>query len=100
MSYGWLTALTASRLLVCVPLWIWCWRARPRGMVWIMTASALAFVATDFVDGGIARRNGLESRLGNVLDRAADVAGALAMVATLILGPREAAARRRRRPPA
>jgi phosphatidylglycerophosphate synthase len=99
VTAAWLTAMTASRLLVCVPVFVWCWRRRPRGMVAWMTLATLAFVATDFHDGRIAREHGLESRLGHWLDRAGDVAGTLAMAAAVILGPRGETTGRRPRTP-
>jgi phosphatidylglycerophosphate synthase len=101
----WLTAFTGSRLFVCVPVWLWCWWRRPRGMVVWMTLAALAFVATDFTDGRIARAHGLDTRAGFWLDHLADLFGILAMAATIVLGPREerargARGRAPRRPPA
>jgi phosphatidylglycerophosphate synthase len=96
VTWLWLTVLTGTRLFVCVPLWVWCWLRRPRGMVWIMAVAFAWFVASDFVDGSLAREHGLESRTGFWLDRLGDLVGGLAVLASLILGSREAAAGPRR----
>jgi phosphatidylglycerophosphate synthase len=71
-------------------------------MVLWMTLAVLAFVATDFTDGNLARSHGLDTRFGFWLDHGADFVGAIVMAATIVLGPAgESRARRpRRRPPA
>jgi phosphatidylglycerophosphate synthase len=64
-------------------------------MVLWMTLAALAFVATDLVDGRLAREAGLATTWGAWLDHGADVAAAFALVATLVIGSREPGRRAR-----
>lgn len=103
MSYGLLTALTLTRPLVCVPLWAWCYWRRPRRMVLWMTLAALGFLASDHLDGVLARQHGLISPLGAWLDHGTDAVFYGLVLFTLVRGPREASLlprRARRRAPA
>ncbi len=95
MTFFWLNAITAARLLVCVPVWWWCWLKRPRAMVLWMTLAGAAFLVTDLMDGYWARTHGLESTLGFWLDHSADVLFYGSLFVTMWLGTREAGARRR-----
>jgi cardiolipin synthase len=90
----WLTLYTGSRLVVCIPVWLWAWWKRPRGMVLYMTAAFLWFAASDFTDGNLAKRYGLETRFGFWLDHLTDLLAALTGLVTIVLGSREPAARR------
>jgi phosphatidylglycerophosphate synthase len=94
MSYWLLNAITATRLVVCVPVWLWCWWKRPRGMVLWMLLDLVWFVGTDFLDGNWARENHLDSELGFWLDHSADFLFFGAMALTVLKGSREPAARR------
>lgn len=96
MSYGLLTALTLTRLLVCVPVWVWCYWRRPRRMVLWMTLAALGFLASDHLDGRLARQHGLASVLGAWLDHGTDAVFYGLVLFTLVRGPREAPLRPRR----
>jgi phosphatidylglycerophosphate synthase len=118
MNFWLLNAVTATRLLVCAPVWFWCWWRRPKGMVLWMLLALVAFVATDHLDGVWAKteRRGtpppsvepflehvdaaagtytLESRVGFWLDHSADFVFYGVVVLSLIKGTREPAARRR-----
>src|SRR5262245_48763363 len=118
MNFWLLNAITATRLVVCAPAWLWCWWRRPRAMVLWMSLVAAWFLATDHLDGGWARatRTGpppesvrpflehvddlaqtytLESRLGFWLDHGADFFFYGAVVLSLIKGSREPGLRRR-----
>ncbi|WP_228386709.1 CDP-alcohol phosphatidyltransferase family protein [Ornithinicoccus halotolerans] len=70
--------LSALRLLG-VPLFLWLLLARQDG--WALVVLALSGVS-DYLDGKIARRYGLESRLGQYLDPIAD----RLYIATTLLG--------------
>jgi phosphatidylglycerophosphate synthase len=93
----WLTVLTASRLVLCPALWLWCWWKRPRGMVVWMLLAIGGFLYTDFNDGTWARAYGLVTPWGYWLDHVGDVLMAAAVFFTMYRGSREAAARRRKR---
>lgn len=98
MTYWLLNALTATRLLVCAPVWFWCWWKRPRRMVLWMSLAFAWFLLSDHFDGYWARRYGLTSELGFWLDHVGDVAFYGAVVLSLVKGTREPEAARRRRP--
>ena len=96
-EFFWLNALTASRTVVCVPLWLWCWWKRPRGMVLWMTLCGAWFIASDWYDGIWAKGSGLTSELGFWLDHGADFLFYGAVVLTLIKGSREPERKPRRK---
>jgi phosphatidylglycerophosphate synthase len=96
VSYLTLTLITASRLVVCAPLWLWCWWKRPRWMVLWMSLVAAWFLVTDHLDGQWALRYGLVSELGYWLDHVGDFVFYGAVVLTTIRGSRERSLRRRR----
>ncbi len=102
MTYWQLQVFTASRLLLCPSLWLWCWWKRPRRMAVWMALAFVYFFFTDHFDGQIARNQGLESELGYWLDHAADFLFYGVIVFTIVKGSREPALlrRRRRSPPA
>ena len=95
-EFFWLNALTASRTLVCVPVWLWCWWKRPRWMVLWMVLDGAWFIGTDWFDGIWAKSRGLTSELGFWLDHGADFFFYGAVVLTLIKGSREPVQKRRR----
>ena len=101
MTYFWLNTITASRIVVCVPVWLWCWWKRPRGMVAWMTLDFAYFLLTDHYDGQWAREYGLVSELGFWLDHSGDLLFYGALVLSIIAGSREPAAKKlaRRRAP-
>jgi phosphatidylglycerophosphate synthase len=100
MSYWLLNAITATRLLVCAPVWLWCWWRRPRRMVLWMALAFAWFLLSDHFDGQWARANGgaLQSELGYWLDHLGDFAFYGVVVLTLVKGSREAGVERRRGP--
>jgi phosphatidylglycerophosphate synthase len=97
VTYFWLNVVTASRLLLCGPIWLWCWWKRPRGMALWMTLAVAWFLVTDHLDGIWARENGLVSELGYWLDHVGDFVFYGSVVLTLVFGTREAAAGHRRK---
>jgi phosphatidylglycerophosphate synthase len=98
VTYFWLTAITASRLL-CGPLWAWLWRKPRRLRPLFMFLIAAWFLLTDHFDGHWARDNGLTSKLGAYLDHGADFVFYSCVVFSLIFGSGDAPpALRRRRP--
>lgn len=99
MEYLLLNALTATRLLVCAPVWAWCWWRRPRRMVLWMTLAFTWFLFTDHFDGVWARTAHLDSELGFWLDHLGDVAFYGAVVVSVVRGSREPGLTRRRRGP-
>ncbi len=94
MTFFWLNAITASRLVFCGPIWLWCWWKRPTWMVLWMTLDFAYFLVTDHLDGQWARRYGLVSELGFWLDHLGDFVFYGCVVLTLFLGSREPAARK------
>jgi phosphatidylglycerophosphate synthase len=100
LTYWWLQALTATRLLVCAPVWFWCWWKRPRRMVLWMSLAFTWFLFTDHFDGQWARGYGLTSELGFWLDHLGDFAFYGVVVLSIVLGSRERDGPRRRRPTA
>ncbi|AKT51844.1 CDP-alcohol phosphatidyltransferase family protein [Arsenicicoccus sp. oral taxon 190] len=75
-------ALTVTRiLLVPVFLWLLLGRRDELAAFWVLAASA----ATDWLDGAMARRFGLVSRLGQLLDPVADRLFVLSTLAGLLL---------------
>lgn len=97
MTYWLLNALTATRLLVCAPVWFWCWWKRPRFMVAWMSLAFAWFLLSDHFDGYWARTYGLVSELGFWLDHLGDVAFYGAVVLSIVKGTREPERVRRRR---
>ena len=97
MTYWQLQLFTASRLLLCPTLWLWCWWKRPRRMVLWMALAFVYFFFTDHFDGQIARNQGLESELGYWLDHAGDLLFYGVVVLTIVKGSREPGLARRRR---
>jgi len=81
--------ITVVRILLA-PLFVWMLLADAGDDGWVRWAAAVLFVlaiATDGVDGAIARRNGLVTELGKLLDPIADkVLTGGALVALSILG--------------
>lgn len=61
-------ALTLARIAACAPLTIWIVTGHERAALWL----ALAAGVSDMLDGFLARRFGWQSRLGGLLDPAAD----------------------------
>src|SRR5436190_24322660 len=96
-EFFWLNVLTASRTIVCVPVWLWCWWKRPRLMVLWMVLDGAWFIASDWYDGIWAKSRGLTSELGFWLDHGADFLFYGAVVLTLIKGSREPEQKRKRR---
>ena len=94
MTFFWLNFITASRIFVCFPLWLWCWWKRPRGMVAWMTLDFAYFLITDHYDGQWAREYGLVSELGFWLDHSGDLLFYGAVVLSIIVGSREPAAKK------
>jgi phosphatidylglycerophosphate synthase len=94
----WLTLnlITASRLLVCPAVWLWCWWKRPKWMVLWMLLVAAWFLLTDHFDGHWARRYGLVSEVGYWIDHVGDFIFYGAVVLTLVMGSREPPLTRRR----
>src|SRR5262245_7237315 len=99
VNYWTLNLITASRLFLCAPLWLWCWWKRPRWMVLWMSLLAAWFLVTDHLDGIWAVRYGLVSNLGYWLDHLGDFAFYGAVVWTTIRGSREPGLRRSEREP-
>jgi len=64
-------ALSLGRGLLAVPFFIWMGSARVEAAGWAALALVLA-IASDLLDGPIARRRGTASPLGGSLDHAAD----------------------------
>ena len=64
-------ALTAIRLLLVVPFAFFMTKGDMRSAAWALIAWVLA-LATDFVDGPIARRRGTVSALSGVFDHTSD----------------------------
>ena len=95
MTLFWLTVITASRLAVCVPVWLWCWWKRPKGMVVWMALAVAWYVYSDMNDGNWARENGLVTDGGYWLDHSSDVLFWGSVFFTTYRGSREAAAKRR-----
>ena len=60
--------LSALRLLLAPPFAYWMYDGNP----WLCTLLVCAAIATDLVDGQLARRLGTESALGRALDHSAD----------------------------
>jgi phosphatidylglycerophosphate synthase len=85
VTYFWLNAITASRLL-CGPLWAWLWRKPVRGRPLWMFLVAAWFLLTDHFDGHWARDLGLASRLGEWLDHGADFVFYSCVVLSLVFG--------------
>jgi CDP-diacylglycerol--glycerol-3-phosphate 3-phosphatidyltransferase len=81
--------ITVVRILLA-PLFVWMLLADAGHDGWLRWAAAVLFVlaiATDGVDGAIARRNGLVTELGKLLDPIADkVLTGGALIALSILG--------------
>ena len=94
MTYFWLNVVTASRIVVCFPVWMWCWWKRPRLMVAWMSLDFAYFFVTDHLDGQWAREYGLVSDLGYWLDHGGDFLFYGAVVLSIIAGSREPAARK------
>jgi len=94
MTYLLLNLFTASRLVFCAPIWLWCWWKRPRGMLLWMCLDFFYFLVTDHLDGAWAREYGLTSELGYWLDHSADFLFYGAVVLTILKGSREPPARR------
>jgi phosphatidylglycerophosphate synthase len=89
VTYFWLTAITASRLL-CGPLWavLW-WKPRRLRALWMVLIAAW-FLLTDHFDGHWARDGGLESTLGKWLDHGSDVVFYSCVVFSLVFGSGDA----------
>jgi phosphatidylglycerophosphate synthase len=96
MSFWLLTAVTTVRLVVCGPVWFWCWWKRPKRMVLWMSLVFAYFVLSDHFDGAWARTHGLTSELGYWLDHAADFVFYGIVVLTIVKGTREPGPGRRR----
>ncbi|MEO8603710.1 MAG: CDP-alcohol phosphatidyltransferase family protein [bacterium] len=60
------------------------WRDAHGGAGWPAAAIFTAVALSDFVDGRVARRLGVASRLGRVLDHGADIGFLLAALATYV----------------
>jgi CDP-diacylglycerol--glycerol-3-phosphate 3-phosphatidyltransferase len=82
-------AITVVRILLA-PLFVWMLLADAGQDGWLRWAAAILFIlaiATDGVDGALARRNGLVTDLGKLLDPIADkVLTGGALIALSILG--------------
>jgi len=96
MTFLLLNLITASRLVFCAPIWLWCWWKRPRGMTLWMCLDFLYFLVTDHLDGAWAREYGLVSELGYWLDHLGDFVFYGSMVLTILKGSREPEARRKK----
>jgi len=89
-----LQAVTASRLFLATPLWLWVWWKNPRGAVLWKCLLLAWYVATDKWDGPFAREHGYDTEFGYWLDHVGDFAFWLAVVFTLYKGAREPALRK------
>lgn len=77
-------AITLARVTLVPPLAWLAWHGGPLG--WILVL-ALVAVATDVLDGAIARRTGAVSEWGKLLDPVADKLAAAAVTLALVLRP-------------
>lgn len=81
-------AITISRILL-VPVFVWLLLIHPDKsdpMRWLATACYVLSIATDSIDGAIARSRGLITNLGKLLDPIADkalIGGALVVLSLL-----------------
>jgi CDP-diacylglycerol--glycerol-3-phosphate 3-phosphatidyltransferase len=82
-------AITVVRIL-CAPVFLWMLLAAPEAaspLRWWAAVLFVAAIATDGIDGAIARRNGIVTDLGKILDPIADKAlTGCAFVGLSILG--------------
>lgn len=71
--------------LALTPLFVWTvWRAAQGASGWPAALAYAAIALSDFVDGRIARRLGVASTVGRVLDHGADIAFLLAALVTYV----------------
>lgn len=78
------TSLSASRILLVLPLWYCLFHDFPGSRLWALVVIA-AGVATDFLDGYLARRWHQVSDLGKVVDPIADKIGLGALTIFLMI---------------
>jgi CDP-diacylglycerol--glycerol-3-phosphate 3-phosphatidyltransferase len=82
--WTWPNAITLSRLVLVPPI---AWLVYHDGPITWLLALVLVALATDFLDGFVARRTGTVSEWGKVLDPLVDKVAAAAVVLALLLRP-------------